>query len=402
MRVICHHARSGTTALQVVTAALDVDARTAGVEVVFAKTADQVASAIDATDGEPLVLWSFYSADFAWMRDALAKVKGRTRRGLHVAGGVHATAEPRQTLGAGYDLVTIGEGETTLIELCVAHREARDVRALAGTAHIDASSARFVTHGPGERRELDAYPAFFERYGRWNAIEITRGCIYACTFCQTPTMFKARFRHRSVENVAAAVAKMGPRFVRFLTPTALSYGSAGTEPNLDAVEALLAAVRGASKTAKIYFGTFPSEVRPEHVTPRALEIIARHCDNRSLVIGGQSGSERVLERMRRGHGVDDVVRAVETCKANGFRADVDFLFGLPDESDEDREDTIRLAKRLVALGNARIHSHAFMPLPGTPMRGVRQAPIVGRTLRMIEELEGKGLSYGQWRGQGLG
>ena len=32
------------------------------------------------------------------------------------------------------------------------------------------------------------------------ALEITRGCVYACSFCQTPFMFKARFRHRSVGN----------------------------------------------------------------------------------------------------------------------------------------------------------------------------------------------------------
>ena len=388
MKVICHHARSGTTALQVVTAALDADERTAGMEVVFAKDASEVARAIETCEEDPLVLWSFYSPDFTWARAKLREVKASTRRGLHVAGGVHATAEPRETLDAGFDLAALGEGETTLVELCAARLEGRDERALQGLAHLS-TRGELVSHGRGKRRELDAFPAFFERYGKWNAIEVTRGCVYACAFCQTPYVFKARFRHRSVASVSDAVAKMGGRYVRFLTPTSLSYGSDGTEPNLDAVEALLSGVRGAcSSETKVYFGTFPSEVRPEHVMPRALDIIARYCDNRSLVIGGQSGSDAVLERLRRGHTVADVVRAVETCAEHGFRADVDFLFGLPGETDGERAETIALAKRLVAMG-ARIHSHAFMPLPGTPMRAETPEPIEGELLDTLHELEGK-------------
>jgi B12-binding domain/radical SAM domain protein len=195
------------------------------------------------------------------------------------------------------------------------------------------------------------------------------------------------------------MARSGSRFMRFLTPTSLSYGSQGTEPNLDAVDELLSEVRaGAGPDSKIYFGTFPSEVRPEHVTPRALEILARWIDNRSLVIGGQSGSERVLEATRRGHGVGDVVRAVELCLAHGFRPDVDFLLGLPGETREDRDASMALAEKLVAMG-ARIHSHAFMPLPGTPLRDAEPEEIEPETALRMSRLESRGAAYGQWRKQ---
>ena len=53
-------------------------------------------------------------------------------------------------------------------------------------------------------------------------------------------------------------------------------------------------------TGRIFFGTFPSELRPEHVSPRALALITRYCDNRVVILGGQSGSDRVLEAMGRG------------------------------------------------------------------------------------------------------
>jgi B12-binding domain/radical SAM domain protein len=216
-------------------------------------------------------------------------------------------------------------------------------------------------------------------------------------------MFKARFRHRSVANVRAELGRMvaqgGGKFVRFVTPTCLSYGSDDERVRLDEVEELLATVRDVlGPDGKIYFGTFPSEVRPEHVTPEALRILKKYVDNESLVIGGQSGSERVLAGSRRGHDVGAIERAVEVAVAAGFRPDVDFLLGLPGETHADRRLSIELAERIVARG-ARIHSHAFMPLPGTPLKDGVPEPVEPEIARAMERLESRGVMYGQWKRQ---
>jgi B12-binding domain/radical SAM domain protein len=378
--LVVHHVRSGIAALNVVSAALDADVRTSGIDVRFARSREETARAISPF--RSIVAWSFYSTDFAAAASDLAWV--RRSRPCALASTSSSS----------------GEGEATFVEIVSALKSGADPRALAGTAHLDGD--RLVTHGPGPRRPLDDFPAYNLRYGKWNAIEITRGCVYACSFCQTPYMFKARFRHRSVENVRMHVRAMsadGSRFQRFVSPTSLSYGSDDETPNLDAVDALLAAVREeVGPDGKIYFGTFPSEVRPEHVTPAALAILKRWVDNTSLVIGGQSGSERVLRETRRGHGVDDVVRAVEASIAAGFRPDVDFLLGVPGETREDRDASLRLAEKLVRMG-ARIHSHAFLPLPGTPLRNGVPEEIEPTTRLAMERLESRGAMYGQWRKQ---
>jgi len=398
--LVVHHVRTGIAALNVVSAALDADVRTSGIDVRFSRGREETVRAIEETraDGAtPVAAWSFYSTDFSAAAEDLAWVKARADA-LHLAGGVHATAEPLETLRAGFDLAAIGEGESTIVAIFDALARGADVRALDGVAHL--RDGRLVTHGPGARRPLDDFPAFNVRYGKWNAIEITRGCVYACSFCQTPYMFKARFRHRSVENVrmhVRAMSREGSRFQRFVSPTSLSYGSDDASVNLEAVEQLLAAVREeVGADGKIYFGTFPSEVRPEHVTPAALAILKKYVDNTSLVIGGQSGSERVLRETRRGHGVDDIVSAVRTATAAGFRPDVDFLLGVPGETREDREASLALAERVVAMG-ARIHSHAFMPLPGTPLRDGAPEAIEPPVRLAMERLESRGAMYGQWR-----
>jgi B12-binding domain/radical SAM domain protein len=395
--LLCYSVRSGVAALNCVAGAVPHD-----VPVRFVKDREELVRAVaDARAASllPVVAWSFYSVDADAAAADLAYARPRTPGALHVAGGVHATAEPVATLRAGFELVAIGEGEETARALLEALARGDDPRALQGTAHIGADGT-FVSHGPGLRRPLDDFPSF--RAGRWQAIEVTRGCVYACSFCQTPYVFKARFRHRSVRSVREHVESMaheGSRFVRFLTPTALSYGSDGEAPRLEAVEQLLRTTReAAGPSARVYFGTFPSEVRPEHVTPEAVALLRRWVDNDTLVIGGQSGSERVLEAMRRGHGVADVERAVRVAVEGGFRPEVDLLFGFPGETREDREASLLLAERLVA-GGARIHSHAMLPLPGTPMRDAVPETIEDEVARRLSRLEAKGAAWGAWKRQ---
>ena len=389
---VVHHAKSGVVALNVITAAVQDRAR-----VIFARDAAQLARELceSLARGErPVAGWSFYSPDFPAMAQDLVRVKAEAPGAVHVAGGVHASAEPLQTLRAGFDLVAIGEGESTAMRLIA---QGEEPSAIPGIAWLE--EGRLRSNGPGERRPLDDFPAFNAPAGKWNAIEITRGCVYACSFCQTPFMFKARFRHRSATNVREHIRWMkrdGIRYLRFLTPTCLSYGSADTSVDLAAVEELLAAVREEMPGGKIYFGTFPSECRPEHVTAAALRVLRKYVDNTSLVIGGQSGSERLLRKTHRGHGVAEVVSAVRLSVEAGFRPDVDFLFGLPGETAEDRAETLALARRLIGMG-AKVHSHAFMPLPGTPLRGAVPAALDEGTIREMERMESQGAMHGQWR-----
>jgi B12-binding domain/radical SAM domain protein len=400
---IARSVRKAVTGLNVVTAALDVDARTAGTEVRFVQRPEEVAQQVIeacAAGALPIVGWSFFSSDFPCTALELAWVKEQTAGldALHVAGGVHASAEPEETLRAGFDVAVLSDGEQPTVDIVDAAARGADPREVPGTAHL--SGDRVVVQEPATRHPLDDFPAFNGRYGRWNPIEITRGCVHGCSFCQAAYLFQARFRHRSVDNVHAhveAMASEGMRYVRFVTPSSLSYGANGTEVDLGAVESLLVAVRGAAgSSGKIYFGSFPSEVRPEHVSREALALLRRFVDNENLVIGGQSGSQRVLDTVRRHHGVDDIVHAAELATAAGFRPDVDLILGLPGETRLDRERTLSLAARLVRLG-ARIHSHAFMPLPGTPLGDRDPEPIEPEVERAMTLMESKGAMYGQWR-----
>jgi len=369
----------------------------------FARTPQVLTSALEqalARGDRSVVAWSFYSPSFAECADELAALRAQFPSGwTALAGGVHATAEPLATLRAGFDFAALGEGEHIVRELARVLTEGGELRDVRGLARLEAGE--LVRNGRGANVEaLDTFAPFDPARRRFGAIEITRGCIYACKFCQTPFLSKARFRHRSSANVAhwaGEIARAGLRDVRFISPTSLSYGSLDERVELAAVEELLARVREAiGPHGRLFFGTFPSEVRPEHVTPQALAVLRRYVDNDNLVIGGQSGSERVLEATHRGHDVASIERAVRVSLAAGFQPNVDFLLGLPGEDEDDARATLELVERLTQLG-ARAHAHTFMPLPGTPLRKAAPGRVAATQRARLETLEGAGKLFGQWR-----
>lgn len=353
--------------------------------------------------GRPaLVAWSFFSSNFMEAVEELAWIRERHdhRRILHIAGGVHATALPAETLRGGFDFVAPGDGERTIVDFVTAWIEGRSLAAIKGIGRLD--NDRYVSGGPPERVGLDDWPPFAARDGWFNPIEITRGCVFGCRFCQAPFAAKARFRHRSVESVCHSVRVLidrGMKDIRFITPSALSYGAEGPELRLEAVETLLARVRAETgPDRRIFFGSFPAEARPEHITTESVATLKRYVDNDNLVIGAQSGSNRVLEACNRGHTVDDVIRSVSVTLDAGFKAYAEFIFGLPGETENDLRQTMDLAEDLAARG-ARIHAHTFLPLPGTPFARSRPGVIGEETRVFMERLAAKGGLFGQWQAQ---
>lgn len=319
---------------------------------------------------------------------------------LFVAGGPHAGGDPSGTLALGFDAAVVGEGEEAFRDLVRAWGAGLPLDTVSGLALPGPCGAARLTGRRGPV-DLDAFPAFAAAHHKLGPIEISRGCPFGCPFCQTAYHLGRRMRHRSVASVVRHVrllAANGVRDVRFISPNAFAYGSGdGRRPEPDRIEALLAGVREAlPQPGRIFFGSFPSEVRPEFVTPETIALVRRFAANTSLVLGAQSGSPAQLAALGRGHTVEDVRRAVRLAAGSGLRPYVDFVFGLPGETDADRGLTLALVRELAAAG-AIIHAHPFMPLPGTPWGREPARPVPPEVRRALSELASRGALHGDWR-----
>jgi B12-binding domain/radical SAM domain protein len=296
---------------------------------------------------------------------------------ITIAGGPYASACYREV--ASYtDYVVVGEGEHTLPALLHHIKNPENTPIPPGVATSEAFNP------PDSCVFLDAYPPFSEVKGY---IECSRGCPFHCGYCQTPSLFGSSMRHRSIDSIVAYANRV--RDARFVTPNAFAYGSDGRTPRFEKIHRLLSKIE-----SNIYFGTFPSEVRPEFICREALEIVGKYCRNIKLHFGAQSGSDRILSLLHRGHSVSDVVSAVELCHAHGIIPVVDFILGLPFEDEEDQLKTLDLIRWISKYGH--IHVHQFLPLPGTALSGTLPRPIISEVQKVLGNLALRQKVTGSW------
>jgi B12-binding domain/radical SAM domain protein len=363
---------------------MDADPEISDFPVDIALTAEQLhafASARIGRHSRAAAVLSILTSQFGEMRRLMQKLRSDFGpRITIIAGGPHATACPGDVLDAGADVVCRGEAEITFPEV---------IRNLSKDCEFE------KVLSPAEPVNLDNFFSFSPKRGMFGPIEITRGCAFACSYCQTSHIFGVQLRHRSIDTIvrqAEALRSVNRKVVRLLSPNAFSYGSLdGRQINFTAIRELLAALRSSlEKNTKIIFAHFPSEVRPEHVVPETLDLLKEFADNDEIVIGAQSGSPRMLQACHRSHDVDSALRAVALSRRCGYKVIVDFIFGLPGETESDLRQTLTVIKEMVRMG-ARIHPHIFSPLPQTPFAKEKPgtiSPEAAKALERIRSLRG--------------
>jgi B12-binding domain/radical SAM domain protein len=324
-----------------------------------------------------------YSLATPQAHEVYREVANSRAQSIFIAGGPHPSANATEALEH-FDFVVRGEGEETLPELIVALEDDSDLNQVRGIAYR--RSGRICTTRPRPHVKLDDYPPFNENLRA--PIEISRGCPHNCKYCQTPRLFGTKMRHRSVEAIAFYSQYLSD--VRFISPNAFAYGSDGRHVALAIVAELLSSLRG-----RVFFGTFPSEVRPEFITDELLEVLKEYCTNTSIHIGAQSGSDAVLKETNRGHSRQHVEVALEICCAHGVSPVVDFIFGLPTEGAVDQLESLDLIDSIVSKGG-RARAHYFIPLPGTPYENEVPAPVSSAVRKRLGKLARDGRLSGRW------
>lgn len=337
-----------------------------------------------------LIAYSFMTPHLLKVKEEVEELRKKFKEEiLLLAGGPHATADPRGTLKLGFNYVFQGEAEETLPQFLDQYL----------TGKIPAANIISSKDKPP--------PSFFPppyslEHRFFGPMEISRGCLYACTFCQTPRLFGHNLRHRNLESIfyhLRKAASFGYGRCSFISANALAYGAKdASAANLLALTELFKVCQEAGYR-KINFGSFPTEVRPDWVSREALALIKKFCSNRTIVLGVQSGSDDLLQKLHRHHTAEQALQAVRLVAAAGFTSHVDFMFGLPEETKEDRLRSLQLAAQMIEKYGAKIHAHTFLPLPGTPLFKKDPTPLDEETKNTLTSWERKKKLDGWWKEQ---
>lgn len=337
-----------------------------------------------------IICFSFQTPDVFRIQNLIPKIKKKNNKTILIAGGPHSLGAYQHTLKMGFDFVFVGEGEEVFLdfleEYLLGKKNYQKIQGIVRATPVD----------------IKKFLPVSKNFKPFTPIEITRGCPHGCRFCQTTYLF-GKIRHRTVNQIvesAKILVAHGWTKIRFISPNILSYGSkSGLKTNLSKLEEMLSAVRKVKGVEKMYAGSFPSEVRPENATKAALSLLKKYSDNNNIIIGFQSGSDKMLKKMHRQHTVKDALEAIEKALEIGFKVNADFIFGLPKESKEDEGKTIKVMKKLTTWSGVKIHGHTFLPLPGAPWQNENPGKISEKLRETLRELQASGKIYGDWKEQ---
>ncbi len=195
-------------------------------------------------------------------------------------------------------------------------------------------------------------------------LAVQEGCDRFCSFCVVPYTRGAEYS-RPVSRIlreARRLAERGAREITLLGQNVNAWRGEGPDGREWPLERLLEALARIDGLERLRFTTsHPGDMREG--------LIAAFAENEKLMpflhLPLQSGSDRILRAMNRGHTVADYLRLVEKIRA--AREDIalsgDFIVGFPGEREEDFAATMAAAAE---AGYAQAYSFMYSPRPGTP------------------------------------
>lgn len=199
-------------------------------------------------------------------------------------------------------------------------------------------------------------------------VSIMEGCSKYCSFCVVPYT-RGEEVSRPFDDVLAEVAglaKQGVREVNLLGQNVNAYRGAMSASDGEEIMADLALlihyVAAIEGIERIRFTTS----HPMEFNDDLVEVYAQVPELVSFLhLPVQSGSDKILSAMKRGHTAEqykDIIRRLKIARPD-ISISSDFIIGFPDETDEDFADTMKLVED---VGFDHSYSFIYSARPGTP------------------------------------
>ena len=279
--------------------------------------------------------------------------------------GAHAAVLPTETLKASPAIDWVGRKEFDFT--C---KEVAEGRPLAEVDGLSFRQDGKVVHNKERAliHDMDALPWVVDVYKRDLQIEnysigylkepyvslyTGRGCPAQCTFCLWPqTIGGHKYRVRSAENVVAEMAhakKLFPQVEEFFFDD-------------DTFTANLPRARDLARKLKPLGLTWSCNSRA-NVNAETIKLM-KDCGLRLFLVGYESGNDDILTRIKKGVTTEEMRRFTKACKDIGVVIHGTFILGLPVETRQTIEQTIRFARELDVFS---IQVSLAAPYPGTEL-----------------------------------
>jgi radical SAM superfamily enzyme YgiQ (UPF0313 family) len=293
-------------------------------------------------------------------------IKHINQKIVTVMGGPHVTFCARETLKdqSELDILAMGEGERTIVDLCRTVDAGGDWNDVKGIVYRKHSEIRH-TAPRDPIANLDELPdpaRGLLPLGRYRALGMpislttSRGCPFKCIFCVGRKMVGAKVRYRSPGKVVDEMEYL----------VSLNFHQINIADDLftaNRSHCLAVCDEIINRGLELKWTSF---ARVDTVSEEILtKMKIAGCS--AVSFGVESGNPQILETIKKGITRQQVVAAVNMCRRSGVTPHASFILGLPGETPQTIRETIDFGENLKELGLS-YGFHLLAPFPGTEIR----------------------------------
>jgi radical SAM superfamily enzyme YgiQ (UPF0313 family) len=294
---------------------------------------------------------------------------------LTVIGGPHTTFVPLETLkdSKTLDLVVLGEGDETIVDLAKTYHPGENIRGylseVKGIVYREKNNwgkydklkltqprplIKDLDSLPFPARHLVPFKSYNVSKNQSGGIITSRGCVYSCGYCSSSLIMGKKFRSRSPDNVVDEIEELVYQYnikdIAFMDDTFM----------LNKTRAHKIAQEIKARDLDV---SFVASSRVDMVNKNLLSEL-RNAGMNTIYYGVESGSQRVLNLMKKGITLKQAEKAVKSAKNVGLKVLASFILGYPGETIEDINKTINFS---IKLDPDYSQYSILTPFPGTPI-----------------------------------
>jgi anaerobic magnesium-protoporphyrin IX monomethyl ester cyclase len=269
------------------------------------------------------------------------------------------------------DVTVQAQGEETFREVLERLASGESLRGCAGSAFRN-ERGEPEQNPPRALRPVDDFTRhdygllpverFFDLKGKRQLDYITsQGCFFRCAFCADPFVYGRKWVGLAPERVGAELQDLHRRYaftdVNFQDETYFTYS--------DRVAAIAEEIL--RRGLPISWAATMRADQGDRLSEEAMAL-CRRSGLRRVIIGVESGSQEMLDHIKKDITLEQVFTSAEKCLRHGVAVNFPFIVCFPNETDASIRASLEVARRLRAMSPSfTTPIYYFKPYPGTPL-----------------------------------
>ena len=320
-------------------------------------------------------LGCMFSSNWIYVRELIKVIRREFPSAYIIVGGEHVTGFPEFSLKqAPFDVVVLGEGEETVVELIHFFEHGKSLEDVKGIVFRDPSGQLHINNRRPRIRDIDCIPwpswDLFEiesyiqhnqphgsSQGRFIPMLATRGCPFQCTFCTNPNMWTTRWIPRNYRKIVDEMQSYQKKYeitdFQFEDLTAL----VRSDWIIDFCNEII------SRNMKITF-QMPAGTRSECINYQvAKKLKAAGCHE--LAFAPESGDPLVLKAIKKKINLTRMYKSAKETLQAGINVGCFFIIGFPEDNYISVLKTYTAIIKCALIGFTNVNLNAYSPQPNT-------------------------------------